>query len=546
MQFASLPIDDALSAILAHSVVIASGTLKKGRTLSADDIAALRAAGHRTIIAAKLDTGDIGEDDAARRIATALSGSHVTAQVPFTGRANLFADVAGLVQLDTERLIALNVIDERITIATLGGNERVARGQMVATIKIIPFAVPDPILQQAEAIAAGRVLSIAPFTRHPAALILTTVAQTKPNVLTKRARVIADRLESLGSALAATATVAHDADAVAAAIRDAAHQGHNPILVFAASAIVDRDDVVPTALVQAGGAIERLGMPVDPGNLLLLGRIGSADVIGIPSCAASPKLNGFDWVLERTLAGMAITSGDIARMGVGGLLKEIPTRPQPRAGDDNRSRDQAARRAPRIACIMLAAGRSTRMGANNKLVANLRAKPIVRHAVQAALASDADPVVVVTGHQADAVCQALVDLNITLAHNPDFALGLASSLRTGLAALPDGIDGAFVALGDMPGLEPAHYNAMIAAFSPADGRAIIVPTHAGKRGNPVLWSKLYFDEMRALEGDTGAKHLIGANADAVAEVAIASGAIFLDIDTPEALARVRAEPASKA
>jgi molybdenum cofactor cytidylyltransferase len=182
------------------------------------------------------------------------------------------------------------------------------------------------------------------------------------------------------------------------------------------------------------------------------------------------------------------------------------------------------------------------MGANNKLVQKLRGAPIVRHAVDAALASAADPIIVVTGHQADDVAAALIERRVTLIHNPDFAAGLASSLRAGLAALPDDIDGVFVALGDMPGLDPAHYNAMIAAFSPADGRAIIVPAHAGKRGNPVLWSKHFFDEMRALEGDTGAKHLIGVHADAVAEVAVASDAIFLDVDTPEALARVRAKP----
>jgi molybdenum cofactor cytidylyltransferase len=393
MKFGSHALNDALGAILAHSIVVGSGTLKKGRTLSADDIAALRAAGHSTIVAARLEPDDVSEDDAARRIAAALTGANVTAQAPFTGRANLFAAAAGLVQFDAERLIALNAIDERITIATTGANERVAKAQMIATIKIIPFAVPETVLARADAIAANATLSVAPFTPHPAALILTEVAQTKPNILAKRARVIADRLDNLGSTLAATCTVPHDATRVAAALQDAANRGHNPILIFAASAIVDRGDVVPAGLIKAGGTIERLGMPVDPGNLLLLGRLGNADVIGIPSCAASPKLNGFDWVLERTLAGVAIASSDIARMGIGGLLKEIPTRPQPRAGEDNRARDDGERRAPRIACIVLAAGRSTRMGANNKLVENLRGKPIVRHAVDAALASAADPIV---------------------------------------------------------------------------------------------------------------------------------------------------------
>src|SRR5690606_28542062 len=119
--------------------------------------------------------------------------------------------------------------------------------------------------------------------------------------------------------------------------------------------IVDRNDVIGAGIVAAGGRLERLGMPVDPGNLLLIGELDGVPAIGIPSCAASPALNGFDWVLERVLAGRTPDSAAIARMGVGGLLKEIASRPQPRVGRDAPD-DGTKRRAAKISCLVLAGG----------------------------------------------------------------------------------------------------------------------------------------------------------------------------------------------
>jgi molybdenum cofactor cytidylyltransferase len=311
--------------------------------------------------------------------------------------------------------------------------------------------------------------------------------------------------------------------------------GADPIIVFAASAIVDRGDVIPAGLVAAGGDILRLGMPVDPGNLMLLGRLGTTDVIGAPSCAASPKINGFDWVLERRLAGLEVTSADVAAMGLGGLLKEIATRPQPREGDE----DAGPRRAPRIAALILAAGRSTRYGGANKLLEDLNGAPIVRHAVRAALQSRARPVVVVTGHQGEQVSAALAGLDVRLVANPDYVQGLSTSLKAGVAALPADVDGVLVCLGDMPRITADHLDRLISAFAPKESRSIAVPVHNGKRGNPVLFGRSLFAEILEAEGDTGAKHLIGRHADEVAEVDLGTSAIFVDVDTPDALARLK-------
>ena len=535
MQFGRIPTDEAVGAILAHSLQTRAGIIKKGRPLNAGDIERLKAAGYEAVIAARLEQDDVGEDDAAAVVARAIAGTVVRVAEPFTGRCNLYAEAAGVLTLDTGTLITINRLDEALTIATLPPFERVEAGQMLATVKVIPFAVAEPTVAKALTLAEGGLVSVAPFARKRAGLILTRLSNTKSSVMGKRERVMAERLASLDSELAATLTVPHETEAVAKAIQTLHAQGRDPILVFAASAIVDRNDVIPAALIASGGEVLHLGMPVDPGNLMMTGRLGRADVLGVPSCAGSPKLNGFDWVLERRLAGLPVGPAQIQAMGVGGLLKEIASRPQPREAADD-----PARREKRIGCIVLAAGRSSRMGPNNKLLEEVAGRPIVRRAVQAALASRARPVVVVTGHMAEQIEAVLADLDIEIVHNPDFAAGMSTSLQAGLAALPAGLDGAIVALGDMPEIGPAHIDRMISAFEPKEGRSIIVPVFDGRRGNPVLWSAELFPAMAALSGDAGARQVVADNADRVVELDLGTPAVLVDVDTPEALAEIRA------
>jgi molybdenum cofactor cytidylyltransferase len=539
MKFGPVTIDQAVGAILAHSVPIERGVLKKGRALSEQDVARLAASGITQVIAARLEPDDVGEDAAAHQVARAVAGDGIRVAEPFTGRANLFAEQAGVAVLDVEKLQALNRIDEGLTIATLAPFEKVAAGQMLATVKIITFAVGADTIKRALAIAQGGLARVAQFSAHRAALILTRLSNTKTSVLDKRTEVTRERLASVGSKLVHTVTVPHETGPVRDAILAAAADDCDPILVFAASAIVDRGDVIPAAVVAAGGNVIHLGMPVDPGNLLLTARLGNIDVFGAPSCAGSPKLNGFDWVLERRLAGLPVGADEIASMGVGGLLKEIATRPQPR--EERTSPAEDIRREPRIGCILLAAGRSTRMGANNKLLEKVGGTMMIRHVADAIVASRARPLVVVTGHMANDVSAVLSGFDATIVHNPDYAQGLSTSLKAGLAALPAGLDGVVVALGDMPGIRAEHIDRMISAFAPKESRSIIVPVYAGKRGNPVLWGSEFFAEMREASGDTGAKHLIGANAEKVVELDLGSDAVLIDIDTPEALAKARAE-----
>ena len=535
MIFGPIPVARALGAVLAHAVSAGEQRLKKGRVLGAGDLAALEAAGIAEVIAARLEPDDVPEDLAATRAAAGLVGPGLSAGAAFTGRVNLFAETAGILTLDRDEIDRLNRVDEALTIATLPPLTPVGPGQMVATVKIIPFAAEERHVAAWEAIARVRPpLGLAPFRARPVVLIQTLLPGLKASVLDKTVEVTRRRLAALGSPLATETRVAHTPEAVAAALGAALAEGAELVLIAGASAIIDRRDVIPAGLTAAGGRIVHFGMPVDPGNLLLLGAHGTVPVLGLPGCARSPKQNGVDWVLQRLLADLAVGPAEITGLGAGGLLSEIPSRPLPRAEIGQTA--EALPHRPRIAALILAAGQSRRMGRENKLLLEVAGKPMVRQVAERVLASSARPVTVVLGHQPDAVRAALRGLDLRFVENPDYAEGLSSSLKAGLGAVPETADGAVVCLGDMPGVSPDLIDRLIAGFSPVEGRAILAPTRGGRRGNPVLWARRFFDELMGLSGDTGAKHLIGTYGEFLAEIEAPDDGVLIDLDTPAALA----------
>lgn len=343
MRFGPCPLDQALGAILAHSHSgggysgaadsESGGRLRKGRVLSAEDLALLAAEGLAEVVVARLDPGDLDENTAAARLAAALlpdpAGQGLSASVAFTGRVNLNAQWPGLVELDAAAIHALNRIDPAITLATLPPLCRVVPGMLVGTVKIISYGVAEAALERAAQLAQGA-LRLRPVVMRSAGLVLTETAGQDPKINAKGRRVIEARLRALGMSLAACQIVPHDEAAIAAALADLPG---DMALILTGSATSDLYDTAPQGLRRAGGRVTRFGMPVDPGNLLFLGDLQGRPVVGLPGCARSPALNGADWVLERLACGLVLGDDDIAAMGVGGLLKEIPQRGQPRERD---------------------------------------------------------------------------------------------------------------------------------------------------------------------------------------------------------------------
>lgn len=537
MIFREFALEEAEGIRLAHTIKLAEATLRKGRVLAAGDIAVLRAGGIAGVTGALLAPDELDEDKAAALAAEALAGPGLAPRAPYTGRCNLHAREAGVVVVDRECIDRLNRLGEAITVATLPPFTPVRRGQAVATVKIIPFAVGRRHITAWHDCANGaEPLSLAPLRPHRAALILSETDGLAEKTLADAAASTRHRLESLGSRLDLELRCRHSRDALGAALAQALTAGSELVLISGATVTKDRGDVVPAAIVAMGGSIEHFGMPVEPGNMLLLARIGAVPVIVLPGCARSRRSNGLDWVLHRLLAGLPLTGHDLMGMGVGGLIRsdeEVGDAPQ--AGQaEARPKDQPLY-MPRIAAVVLAAGRSTRMGGVNKLLWKYDGIPLARRAAQAACDSRCAQVMVVTGFEAERVEAALDGLPVSLAHNPHYAEGMSASLRCGLKAVPRDMDGVVVLLGDMPHITAAHVDRLIEAFDP-ERPAIVVPARDGRRGNPILWPRRHFDEMRAVTGDVGARDLLQRHREEIVSVPFDSGAIFADVDTPEMLA----------
>jgi molybdenum cofactor cytidylyltransferase len=524
MKFGLQRLEDCKGALLAHALSLPGVRLRKGHVLTAQDIDLCGQAQIATLTVATLEPGDMSEDAAAAKLAQILLAPFIRAGVSRTGRANLYAVGNGVLTYDMAALTKFNSIDEGITLALLATFTPVRSGQMIGTVKIIPFSIAGKMLEAATESCKNIALNMHIYQAKSVTLLQTSLPDTKASVRAKTLTVTRNRLEQLNSVLHDAGDVTHEVTALTARLLTI---DDDIILIVGASAIADRADVIPASIEAAGGKVLRVGLPVDPGNLLCLGQLGRALVIGLPGCARSPKRNGFDMVLERHIAGLELTPDDFAAMGSGGLLEDVAERALPRAKLDYGTATPA-----KIGAILLAAGRSSRMGAENKLLLQTSSGPLVRRTAEAAKAAGVADIIAVLGHQAEAVGAALRGAASQMIYNPDFASGMASSIRAGLVAAPESWDGAFIILGDMPLIGSDSLAALLAAFNPAQGREIIAPVVSGSQANPILWGREQWPKLLALEGDIGGKAILAAAGDAVSEVILNDSGLLRDVDDP--------------
>lgn len=590
MFFGQLPTRDALGCIIAHSQRLPKGKIQKGTWLNERHIQQLENLGITLVTVARLDNNDIHEDEAALALAQALVGDGIRISTATTGRVNCYAQVTGLFNLPRERLLAINSISETITASTLAENTWVEAGKLVATIKIVPYAVSKTTLAAAieasykayalhstpiEKQLAHRLCVHAPRKRT-AHFIQTTNQSILSRVLTKTEHVTTRRLATRQTELASSNSCEHTVNALSAQLKKILEQQSNTgvepnaqkqlsnewILIAGASAISDRGDVVPQALEMAGGRVIRCGIPVDPGNLLMLGQLGTYSVLGIPGCARSAKRNGLDLFLDRLSCDLPVNDHWISTLAIGGLMDEIVSRPQPRSASKSNVTSNQTKFAPQeITGILLAAGSSTRYASENKLLATLQGRPLIHHALTHLIDSNISSIIVVLGFEAAQVkrqCEKCLQqhskrqqVQLSFVINPEFDSGMGSSLKAGVSQLLNNCANApssaptpaLVCLADMPLVQTATLNTLLDALqlshSTTDAAgtkaSAFVPTYNGTRGNPVLLMPELFDLILNISGDVGARHLLQANADVVQEVPVNSRSILTDVDTPDQL-----------
>jgi len=539
MEFGPVPTQDAAGAILAHAVRTKIGRISKGQRLDQRHLQEIADAGLSTITVARLAPDDLDENAAAAAIAASLASQSLRAGHAGNGRCNLYAREAGLVMVQADAVTTANLINEALTVATLTPGANVARDQLVATIKVITFGVAR---RDADAVARAvhGVVQVAPFEARTAALIQTRLPHTTETLLEKTARSTRTRLSRVNARLEAESIVDHTVTELAEALGKIP-KNVDLITIIGASAIADRRDVVPAAIQSVGGTVIHFGLPIDPGNLTLLGEIEGVAVVAMPGSARSPREQGSDWLLEQLAAGVPIDAKAIATLGVGGLLKEIRSRPMPReALESTKAPDRAI-----VDAILLAAGQSSRMGDRNKLLEPIDGVPMVRRIAEQALSARIRRLIVITGHQAAEIRETLADLDVSFVHNPLFETGMASSVVRGIQGIAEPspqaplAEAAVVLLGDMPGVSAAVINRLIENHDPDNERRIIAAAHEGKRGNPVLWDAAFFDDLLSLGGDKGARDVLAEHADSIIIVDVDTPGVLQDLDTPEAFTRYR-------
>lgn len=340
MKFGPVPLSQAEGKILGHNIAGADGQrlLRKGKPLMAEDVSALHRMGRTSVYVAELEPGDVSENDAARRIAQAIGGPGLAFSGPSSGRANLLAAALGIVRVEAGRLARVNEI-EGITVATLRNHSAAHTRQIVATVKIIPYAVPAGHVARAEAITSGKpIIQLDPLPVRKVGLILSGSPSVRERIQADFDPPLRQRVKTLGSDIVAVEFVPLEDESgeqvLARHLVEQARQGMGLIILAGETAIMDRNDIAPRAIEQAGGEVACVGAPVDPGNLLIVGYLGGVPILGAPGCARSRKTNVVDWILPRLLAGDHLTRADIMTLGHGGLLDEIAERPMPRNGQD--------------------------------------------------------------------------------------------------------------------------------------------------------------------------------------------------------------------
>ncbi len=531
MKILGLDPQESLGSVIAQTYNLPGKTISKGTFVTSEIVGYFKEGKVQNILCAVPDNGDIHEDEAANIISNAIDRSHIYIDNASTGRVNFKSRSLCLVRYKRDLIKKVNLVDESIAFSIVEHNQLLAKNDLIATLKIIPFFTQKKYVDQVMSILdKNELFKIHSLNKKEVGLIQTSFEWQKKSMFKATSNVTRNRLEALDCSLNEEKLIRHDYNELRTEIRSSIESGIDILLISGASAIIDRSDYIPKAILSEGGEIIQYGLAVDPGNLLLVGKIGETTIIGMPGCARSSKLNGFDWVLQLLMADIPVVKEELAEMGAGGLLMEIASRPLPRA-----LAKSVNKREKKIMGIILAAGNSRRMGKDNKLLKNIDGAPLIRNIALEITKSDLDSCSIVLGYQSDKVADVIKDLNINLILNPLWKEGQASSLKAALNSLTSSYSDLLVMLGDLPGIKSGHINRIIEGHLSSENRRskITIPSFKGEKGNPVIWGESFFHDLSNLEGDVGGRVLFDQHPAAINLIVMDDPGVVTDTDTPE-------------
>ncbi len=531
MKILGLDPQESLGSVIAQTYNLPGKTISKGTFVTSEIVGYFKEGEVKNILCAVPDNGDLHEDEAADIISNAIDKSHIYIDSASTGRVNFKSRSLCLVRYKRDLIKKVNLVDESIAFSIVENNQLLAKNDLIATLKIIPFFTQKKYVDQVISILdKNELFKTYTLNKKEVSLIQTSFEWQKKSMFKATSNVTRNRLEALDCSLNEEKLIRHDYNVLRSEIRSSIESGIDILLISGASAIIDRSDYIPKAILSEGGEIIQYGLAVDPGNLLLVGKIGKTAIIGMPGCARSPKLNGFDWVLQLLMADIPVVKEELAEMGAGGLLMEIASRPLPRA-----LAKSVNKREKKMMGVILAAGNSTRMGKDNKLLKNIDGTPLIRNIALEISKSNLDSCSIVLGYQSDKVADVIKDLNINLILNPLWKKGQASSLKAALNSLTPSYSDLLIMLGDLPGIKSGHINRIIEEHLSSENRTskITIPSFKGQKGNPVIWGRAFFHDLSNLEGDVGGRVLFGQHPAAINLIEMDDPSVVTDTDTPE-------------
>ena len=329
MQFGSIKLEKSEGSILAHSIKLENLNISKGTLLTENHIMDLRSKGVQSVVVARLENGDIEENKSAIIVSKAFSHNSLIFSKANTGRINIFSKHDGLLIYSVSSLISFNLIDEGIALALLTQNSFVKKKQLIGTLKVIPYSLPKKTILKFRRFE--NLIIIKAVKEKKFSLIQTSHKNMKESLYKKTSIETKKRVENLSCFLLDDTICEHNEKELTSKISSIIKKDIDILLISCASAVSDRNDILPKSIMNLGGNIIHFGLPVDPGNLLILASLNNKLIVGMPGCARSPSLNGLDLILRMLVTDIKIDKKIIASLGVGGLLKDTRLRPFPRS-----------------------------------------------------------------------------------------------------------------------------------------------------------------------------------------------------------------------
>ena len=525
MKIFEKDIQETFGCLLMHSVFLEDGRIRKGKIIDKNDIAMMERSDIEKVQVGELEDDDIGENAASGLIAKAIATNQFSVSPTLSGKTNITSIADGLIEIDEGNVTKLNNLSPNIAVSTLNNHDVVYRGDHTVSVKIISFVISSSDLDKIlNFLKKNKIVKLKKFKSMRFGVIYTIAKNEKRSLIEKTKKSIMSRIGNYNSTIMDERVLPHNSASIKNNVVELLENNINCILLFLSTSVTDVNDIVPTVINDLGGKINSFGMPVDPGNLTLSGKINDVDIIVAAGSARSDSLNGFDWHLNCLHANIEVSQEMVNSLGVGGLLKDIDF-----AVKRKRVSKTIDTKKSNIAAVVLCAGESKRMGNRNKLLLKVAGKSLIKNYIDNISKSNVSEIVIVTGYQSIEIERELEGYDVKFIHNEKYREGMSTSLNTGINSLSKNINAAIICLPDMPMIGIYEINKLIEYYNPKIGNEICIATYNDQRGNPVLWDRKYFKKLMQIKGDKGGRYLLPKFLEQSVEVVLGEAVAF-DVD----------------